>query len=389
VRWLNKWWHRFLRAPETDFADASRAPHTSPRRIPAAVEQAIVRVRQARARGRTGHTRFGLIGHRSVQTDLEGLQLEVLPSLATIQRVMSRHGLTHPLGAGSDAAYYPWPAAWAPRAIQATDLITRHLRGGQRVENVHTIDLYSLAVVLTQAPTKSSALLRQHLLKTWAELGWPAVHQTDNEAIFRGGHTHPRVIGQVVRLCLFCGVEPLFTPEYEPQRNYQVETFHSVWVRGFWARRTFTSLAQVRREAPAFARWYHTAYRPPSLEGLTPEQASRGPCAPRLDARLGRLIPTAPLPITAGRIHFLRQVDAQGQVSLLNETWALHPKWVGQYVRATINLAEHRLSFWHQADAQSAWVHLKTRRFTLEEPIHTLLPEFIRHSERCREQWPD
>src|SRR5205085_3667820 len=74
VRWLNKWWHRYQHDPQTDFADVSRAPATSPQRIPAAVEQAIVTVRRACERGRTEHTRYGLIGHRSVQADLTGLQ---------------------------------------------------------------------------------------------------------------------------------------------------------------------------------------------------------------------------------------------------------------------------------------------------------------------------
>src|SRR5207237_8315583 len=101
---------------------------------------------RAGERGRTEHTRYGLIGHRSVQADLTGLQLDVVPSVATIQRVMSRHGLTHPLGASADTAYYPWPVAWEPRAILATDLITRHLPGGPRIENAHTIALSRLAL---------------------------------------------------------------------------------------------------------------------------------------------------------------------------------------------------------------------------------------------------
>jgi hypothetical protein len=57
---------------------------------------------------------------------------------------------------------------------------------------------------------------------------------------------------------------PIFTPTYEAKRNYQVETFHSLWVAGFWSRRAFGSLAQVQAEAPVFQRWYHTEYRPPA-----------------------------------------------------------------------------------------------------------------------------
>ena len=85
-------------------------------------------------------------------------------------------------------------------------------------------------------------------------------------------HTHRRVIGQVVRLALFCGVEPLFTPLYEAKRNYQIETFHSLWVAAFWSQAVFTSLEEVQSESPIFLRWYHHRYQPPSLEGQTPAQ---------------------------------------------------------------------------------------------------------------------
>lgn len=388
TRWLNKWWNRYQNNPETDFADESRRPHTSPQQIPAGVERAIVSVRTARERGRTAETRYGLIGHRAVQSDLRKLKVKPLPSMATIQRVMSRNKLTHPLGANSAAAYYPWPVAWAPNAIQATDLITRHLRGGEKIENVHTIDLYSLAMSMSQYPGKSSAIMCQHLLKTWAFLGLPLVHQTDNEALFCGGQTHPRVMGQVVRLCLFCGIEVMFTPKYDPKRNYQIETFHSVWVAGFWSRKTFRNCAQVSAEAPVFSQWYHTTYCPPSLAGHTPAQMRRGFHPFRLSQRLLHIIPHDHLPITAGRIHFMRKVDLLGQVDLLDEVWSVGTRWVGAYIRATINTAEQSLSFWHKPDAQTDWHCIKTRRFTLKECVHNLLPEFRRNSERCREQWP-
>jgi len=76
---------------------------------------------------------------------------------------------------------------------------------------------------LTQHLDKTSRTTCVHLLKTWASLGLPYLQQFDNEGAFAGGYTHWHVLGQVVRLCLFCGVEPLFTPYYEPKRNYQIE----------------------------------------------------------------------------------------------------------------------------------------------------------------------
>jgi hypothetical protein len=108
----------------------------------------------------------------------------------------------------------------------------------------------------------------------------------------------------------------------------------------------------------------------------------------RLKAALRRLIPAGRLPITAGRLHFMRKVDAAGQIGLLNEVWLVGQAWSGEYVRATINTAEQTLAFWHQADGSSAWRRIKTRQFRLTEEVHDLLPAFRRNRIRCREYWP-
>lgn len=385
--WFDRWWAEYRRCPQTDFADRSRAPHTSLQQTPSAVEQAVVSIRQTLEAGQTAQTKYGLIGHRAIHNELQRLGIKPLPSLATIQRILARHSLTHPRGAAIDTAYYPEPRAWAPHAIHATDLITRHLHGGQVVQNFHTFDHYSHAVHLSQYADKSAAAVMAHLLQTWRRLGIPAVAQFDNEACFRGGHSHPRVIGQVVRLCLFVGVEVVFIPEYEAKRNHWVEGFHSLWVQAFWSRQRFHNLAQVQAEAPTFLRWYHTRYRPPSLEGKTPSQMSQGWLIVRLTAPLYTLIPQQ-LPLTSGRINFIRKVDAMGRVRVLNETWFVGRKWIGEYVWVGVDTAKQALTLWHKPEAQAPWQYIKTCPYRLPEPVHPLLPEFRRNHLRCREHWP-
>jgi len=387
-RWFDKWWAEYCRDPHTDFADRARAPHSRPSKTPRPVEEAIVSVRETLEAANTPETKYGLIGASSVRGQLERLGIRPVPSVPTIQRIMARHDQTHPIGAGCDSAYYPWPAAWAVNAIHATDIITRYISGGEEIDNFHTIDLYSHAVYLTQQADKSSATTCAHLLKTWAKLGVPLMQQFDNEAAFCGGHTHPHILGRVVRLCLFCGIEPIFTPVYEAKRNYQIETFHSLWVKAFWSCEEFTDLAHVRSEAPTFARWYHMVYQPPALSGKTPSQMRRRASIQYLTADLRQRIPLEQLPITAGRIHFLRKVDLAGQIELLNEMWPVGEKWIGDYVRATIDTVQQTLTVWHQANIEADWRLIKTRQFQLREPIHTILPSFKRNSARCRDCWP-
>lgn len=272
--------------------------------------------------------------------------------------------------------------------MHATDIITRHLRGGAEIQNLHTIDHFSQAVYLSQALDKASSTIHAHLCGNWATLGLPFIHQFDNEGAFCGGHTHPRVIGQLVRLCLFCGIEPLFIPEYEPKRNQLIETFHSVWLHGFWSRRRFRNLSHVQHEAPLFVRNYMRDYHPPTLDGRNPAQLRRGFKPFRLTATLRASLPEGRLPITVGHIHLIRKVDCQGTVSLLNETWPVGKKWMGEYVWSVIDTREQSLTFWHQADAQSAWRQIKVRSFRLKESACALLPMFYRNRARCRERLP-
>lgn len=390
-QWVNKWYCHYCQNPDTDFSDQSRAPHTSSHQTSPEVEAAIVAIRKSLEKGNTAQTRYGLIGNRAVQAKLEALAFESIPSSATIQRVLAEHGLTHPVGANSDTAYYPWPVAWQVNAIHASDIITRHLYGGQAIENFHTIDHYSHAAALNQFPEATSLNACQHLLKTCAKLGLPCIQQFDNDSVFCGGHTHPRVIGRVVRLCLWCGIEVFFTPIYEAKRNYQIETFHSLWLAAFWSRHRFTNLGDIQHEQPLFSHWYHHEYRPPQLQGLTPAHMRAGASIIRLTQDLRRHLPDVMhdrLPITAGRFHLMRKVDASGQVEFLNEAWPIGKRWVGEYVWATVNTAQHTLTFWHKADEISDWRLLKTAAFSLKETIHDLLPQFRRNQKRCRDYLP-
>jgi hypothetical protein len=386
TRWFNKWWLEFKNDPHTDFADHSRAPLTVSSIVTPELEQLVIELRRA-----FESANHGLIGARAIWGKLIDLKVKPLPSEETIQRILARAGLTHPLGVATDTAYYPWPPIWEVNAVQATDIITKHIHGGAEIQNFHTLDLFTHAACLTQHLDKTSTTTCRHLLKTWEKLGLPCLHQFDNEGSFCGGHTHRLIIGRMVRLCLFCGVEAIFTPVYEAKRNHQIETFHSLWCRSFWSRQTFTDLKHVQRELPSFARWYHHEYRPPCLEGKTPAQMRFGTSVPKLIADLRRLIPnfqSERLPVTAGRFHFMRKVDANGYVEFLNERWLVGPKWIGEYVRATINTSKQSLTISHKASDEADWRVIKSRVFRIKESVHDLLPKFKRNRARCRDYLP-
>jgi transposase InsO family protein len=386
TRWFDKWWAEFSSDPQADLADHSRAPLTGSSVITPELERLVVELRRS-----FESANQGLIGARAIWGKLIELKVKPLPSEATVQRILARNGLTHPLGAATEAAYYPWLPVWAVNAVQATDIITKHIRGGVGIQNFHTLDLFTQAAALTQHLDKTSVTAGRHLLKAWEKLGLPCLHQFDNEGSFCGGHTHRLIIGRVLRLCLLCGVEAIFTPIYDAKRNHQIETFHSLWCAAFWSRQAFTDLAHVQAEVPAFTRWYHQHYRPRSLPGTTPAQMRFGLSVPKLTADLRRLIPdfrTERLPVTAGRFHFMRKVDPSGHLEFLNERWLVGARWIGEYVRATVSTAKQSLTISHKASDDADWRMIKTRIFRIKESVHDLLPQFRRNRARCRDYLP-
>lgn len=383
--WFSKWWAEFQSDPQSDFSNHCRRPLRIASIISPELEEMVIGLRQS-----FESAKYGFIGARSIWGKLLAMKVKPLPSESTIQRILAQHGLTHPLGAGAESAYYPWLVAWQANAIQATDIITRHLKGGVEIQNFHTMDWFTHAVCLSQHLDKTTTTACIHLLKSWEKLGIPWIHQFDNEGSFCGGHTHPNVIGRMVRLCLWCGVEAIFTPIYEPKRNHQIETFHGLWCQGCWNRQTFSDLAHVQAEVPNFSHLYHHEYRPPSLNGKTPAQMRYGLKLLKLTPDLRRHIPdlSQRLPLTKGRFHIMRKVDLSGQVRFLNQHWLVGSNWVGQYVCATINTAEKFLCFFHKASDQADWQLIEQYPFPIDEPVHDPLPSFRQNSPRCPDCLP-
>jgi hypothetical protein len=293
--------------------------------------------------------------------------------LATISRVLQTHDLvaTSP---EATAAYFPKPLTTVVGTLQALDWTCRYLEAGPKVYAFHTLNLRTRACTQTIAANKRSDTVIRHCLDTWKTLGIPQFLQLDNDAAFCGGYKAPRVFGQFVRLCLHLGIELIFLPVAEPSCNGEVEELNGLWAHAFWERQRFASFGRVVRASPAFVHWYMTDYAPPRLAGLTPQQAQRGEPQHRLTARQIAQLPN-PLPITAGRIHFIRKVKSDGTISVLNETWKVNKRLAGKYVWAIIITHCRQLEIWYQRSAQQDWRLCKTYAYDISETVTRLRPE--------------
>ena len=70
------------------------------------------------------------------------------------------------------------------------------------------------------------------------------------------------------------------------------------------------------------------------------------------------------LPLTKGKIHLIREVDNEGKISVLNEAFKVSEEFIGEYVWATICLAERKLEVYYRAKDQDTL----TKR--CNEPCH-------------------
>lgn len=367
--WLSKWLKRF----DQQGAAGLRSQSRRPAHMPSACAPRIVRL-IVQTRRRLVKQTVGLIGARAIRRELRKVLGQQTPSLTTINRVLHTHDLV-PTAPDPAPAYFPKPLLTIAGSLHALDWTCRYLAAGLKVYAFHTLHLRTRACCQTIAADKRGDTVIQHCLDTWKTLGIPDCLQLDNDAAFCGGYKVPRVFGQFVRLCLYLGIELIFLPVAEPAHNGEVEELNGLWAHTFWERRRFTSFGQVVRASPTFVDWYMTDYAPPGLAGLTPQQAQRHDSPHRLTARQIAYLPEV-LPLTAGRIHFIRKVTPDGTVAALNETWKVSQRLAGKYVWVTIITHCRRLEIWYQRSAQHDWHLRKTYPYDIAETVAHLRPEF-------------
>jgi Homeodomain-like domain len=373
--WVYKWVHYRTLHPWTRFCSASRAPYHHPNQLSAKSERRIVRLRQLLVRHRQPRLRFASVGTRTIQKEWCRRYPEPAPSLSTIQRVLQHHHLTTRPPTLCRHPYRPHPDATYPDAVHATDIITRWITGGEVVQTFNTVDIYSNDAYSTSHPTKTATAACEHLLQTWQQLGVPDMAQFDNESAFSGGN-HPWVLGKVVRLCLYLGIEVLFIPLGEADYNSPVETFNHLWAQRFWGLHNFTRRRDVSRVQRTFLAWYRSHYIAPRQPD-TPEHMRLGAPVHTLATRDATGLPHR-LPICTGRVHAVRRVSPEGQVRFLNQTLRVGKRYCERYVWLTLETAHQRLSIWYQSRAGAPWKRLKTVAAPMSEPVVAVLKRFAR-----------
>lgn len=377
--WLYKWKRRFEQHGWSALQEFSQKPRSSPQAYPPKTRQLVLKLRR-----RMEKSAVGLQGAAVIRDYLLEHQLvKPVPSVSTIKRWLREAGFFQFREKPEREPYYPRMNFSASETVAATDWLSRYIRGGEKVFVFHTVDLQTHALCQSIATDKTAQTALAHLVKSLKQLGVIDFLQLDNDAAFTGLGRKPRIFGQFVRTALYFGIELVFIPPGEPKRNAVVERLGGLWASAFWNRNHFADVRQVRRKSGKFLTWY-LSYHPPGLQGQSVRQASGQSKVRRLTDRDIEGLPED-LPLTAGRIHYYRRVDQAGQIEILKENFKISKTLRGQYVVATIDLAEEVLTVNYRRSLRSQAKQLKKFDYPISEEVVELKPKYRRRKERREE----
>jgi transposase len=380
--WAYKWKNRFEQGGWAGLQGHSRMPKHIVRQTSAQAKQEILRIRSELEAEAEKEDSLGYIGADAIYGRLRACGITPVPAVSTIERILRQSGKTKPrLPKVEKEVLYPHLKPTTTHQLTQVDIVPHYLTGGQSIACFNSIDVVSRYPAGKQYLNKRSGDASDFILHTWRELGLSEYLQMDNESCFSGGYKHPGVIGKVVRLALYVGVQPVFSPFYHPESNAFVERFHQDYSGFVWEKEHLENLAAVRQRSALFFPNYRNSQHHSALTGHSPMQIHLA--TPARNLPLGFSLPN-PLPITTGQVHFLRAVDKNGNVLILNKTWSAGMGLPEQGVWATLSLKPGgaTLRLYDAApDAQKRHC-LAEHPFPLNEPVVPLRPQFTQKQTR-------
>src|SRR4051794_24378566 len=354
---FHKWWRRYTESGAEGLYDLTRANHQVAQRISPELERSILSIRRRLQAHATPGTRYSLIGADAILAELKALSVRPLPSRRTIERVLQRNGLTAPrvrLAPLLPRQEYPGPQARASNQLHEVDLVGPiYLKGCSHRYYIWVgKDAFDGAVCLRLAGSRRMTEVLGFLGECWKDLGRPAQVQLDNARELCGWGPAARHLSRVIRLCLRFGVEPVFIPKEMPERNGSVENFNG-WFQPRLFQRRFHRPRDLRRELARLQEAVNTQHVHPRLGGLTPAQHRKGPRLSKLPP--GFVVPTGRLPLSAGRVIFIRRVSPAGTVSVLSQSFRVGKRHKGLYLRLVIDTGRGRLTAYLNGRVLKRW----------------------------------
>ncbi len=227
------------------------------------------------------------------------------PSVATIWRILKRHGLITPQPQKQPKSSFIRFEASLPNEMWQGDFTHWQLADGNGVEILNYIDDHSRMLMACDVFLTVKGLdVVQTLFAATESHGLPASLLTDNGAVFSARSRHGKGLleSELERL----GIRYTNSRPYHPQTCGKVERFHQTLKRYLAKQPPASTLAVLQLQLDTF-RVYYNHHRPHrALHGRTPLVA--------FNAML-KAHPVAPEPVVHCRVRHDR-VSAEGKVTL-------------------------------------------------------------------------
>ena len=386
--WVYKWRKRYFDAGDWQaLEDRSRAPKHPPKKLPEYIRQTIRAVRSELEAEAAEPGKLSYIGAHAIRGRLRQKRITPLPSVSSIERELRAAGMTRPRKPQKpDQVEYPHVHPTKPHQLVQVDIVPRYLPGGPCVACFNAIDVVSRYPTGRQYLTKRSEDAASFLLQVWSDLGIPDYTQVDNEGCFSGGFTHPGVLGKVLRLALMVGTELVFSPIRHPESNGYVERFHQDYTKNVWDKIDLPDLAAVHKHSLLFFDAYRHSPHHSALHSRSPQEMHAIDPICDLPARFRS---TAKLPLTVGKVHFIRVVSQDRQVMVLNQNWDVPLAKPDQGVWATLQFTPQgaRLRIYDTAPDAQRRSCLAEHPFPLKEPVYPLGQQFQRPKYAPKPSW--
>jgi transposase InsO family protein len=338
--WLYKWVERHIANDNSWSKSQSRRPLSVTSRTPKEIEEIVKMVRL------NLYNRDLFCGAQAIRWEMEELGVRPLPSLRTINRILSRNELTHRRTGRYQAkgtAYPKLPSLFPNQTHQADLVGPCYLKGPVRFYGLNIIDIATARCGLHSSSTKAGQDILDGFWDVWKRMGMPDNVQVDNPMSFFGSPTHPRGMGPLIRLCLHNGVEPWFIPMHEPWRNGVIEKFNDHYEQKFLNKVIMLTEEDLRAGTLAFEQRHNSTFRYSKLGGKTPLKALAATKA-KLRFPVQEEVPHHLLKKPEiGRYHVVRLIRSDLKLNIFGELFPVAPELKFEYVVATIDVKEQKM----------------------------------------------
>jgi hypothetical protein len=317
-------------------------------------------------------SRYSFVGSEAIKFKLEelGYKPSEIPSLSTIKRIIKRNNLR----VNIKERYKRVKSKGRHTIIKPTcidelhqmDFVgPRYIKGFGNINSLHLKDVVGRQVAGNQYIEKSMDNVLSFLLGYWKSHPIPRYLQVDNGMSFVGDYKHQRSFSRFVRLCLYMSIEVIFIAPAKPWMNGTIEGFNKEFERLFWRQEKFTNLSDIREKFKVFNenqnKFYKSKLKSEKLKSITPKRNLR----PDFKMDLNKI------PLIAGKIHFIRVVDCEGNVIVLNEHFCVGGEYIGDYTWQTVDTKEQVLIMYYN-DKNMVVREIKQLKYKIDEMVYDL-----------------